>query len=215
MTEKSDAKPGNPGKTPVEKFIVIDGPDGAGKSTQASMLAEHLRARSQNVLTVRDPGGTEIGEAIRKILLSPAHDKMSPRTELLLYTAARMQLWLQKIAPALQSGSWVISDRWVYSTCAYQGAAGSLGLQAVYELTNSMGLPWPAKAIILDIDPAVGLARILTGPDRIEAKSLTFHQAVRDGYLTVARTRPEVTVIDAAEQIEQTQSAICLALGIQ
>ena len=140
---------------------------------------------------------------------------MDPRSELLLYTAARLQLWHEKIAPALRSGSWVISDRWIYSTCAYQGAAGNLGRQTVYDLTDAMDLPWPTKAIILDLDPAVGLARISATPDRIEAKSLTFHQAVRQGYLTVAQLRPEVTVIDGAAQPQEIQLTIRRALGIE
>ena len=94
------------------QFIVIDGPDGSGKSTQLAMLAEYLCDRGESVVTVRDPGGTEIGEAIRQILLSPRHDKMAIGTELLLYTAARCQLWVEKIMPALQAQSWVICDRY-------------------------------------------------------------------------------------------------------
>ena len=215
MSQQRHSESSSPNNTPVDNFIVIDGPDGAGKSTQVSLLAEHLRSSGREVLTVRDPGGTDIGEAIRRILLSPAHDRMDPRSELLLYTAARLQLWIEKIAPALRAGSSVISDRWVYSTCAYQGAAGNLGLQTVYDLTDAMNLPWPGKAVILDLDPAVGLARISTSPDRIEAKSLTFHRAVRDGYLSVARLRPEVTVIDGAGQPQQIQLAIRRALAIE
>ena len=215
MTEQSQTKPNSLDNTPVDNFIVIDGPDGSGKSTQVSLLAEHLRAGGRDVLTVRDPGATDIGEAIRQILLSPAHNKMDPRSELLLYTAARLQLWHEKIAPALQAGSWVISDRWIYSTCAYQGAAGKLGQQTVHDLTDAMGLPWPARAIILNLDPAVGLARISATPDRVEAKSLTFHRAVRQGYLSVAQLRPEVTVIDGAAQPQQIQLAIRRALGIE
>ena len=119
------------GHSPKElagRFIVIDGPDGSGKTTHLRLLAEYLSSAGHSVVTVRDPGGTQIGEAIRQVLLSPAHEKMTARTELLLYTAARLQLWLEKISPALQAGSCVLSDRWIYSTCAYQGSAGSLGL---------------------------------------------------------------------------------------
>ncbi len=198
----------------VGRFIVIDGPDGAGKSTQLAMLAEYLGSAGKSVISVRDPGGTEIGEAIRNILLSPAHDKMAIGTELLLYTAARCQLWVEKISPALQEGSWVLCDRWIYSTCAYQGMAGDMGADLVNEMNQTVGLEWADKAIILDVDAAVGLARLSGEPDRMESKPLAFHQAVRDGYLALAKLRPEVTIIDGGGTIEQSQQAIRQALGI-
>ncbi len=198
----------------VGRFIVIDGPDGAGKSTQLAMLAEYLCSGGKSVISVRDPGGTEIGEAIRKILLSPAHDKMAIGTELLLYTAARCQLWVEKILPALAAGSWVLCDRWIYSTCAYQGAAGQIGLDAVFQLSEAMGLGWADQAIILDVDAQAGLDRLGQAPDRMESKPLSFHRAVRDGYLALAKLRPEVTIIDGGGTIEQSQQAIRQALGI-
>ena len=196
------------------RFIVIDGPDGSGKSTQVAMLSEYLGSVGKTVLSLRDPGGTQIGEAVREILLSPAHDKMSAQTELLLYTAARLQLWLEKIAPALQAGSWVICDRWIYSTCAYQGVAGKLGLEAVVQLSEAVGLAWAERAIILDVDAQLGLDRLGQEPDRMESKPLAFHQAVRDGYLALAKLRPEVTIIDAAGDVAQIQQAIRQALGV-
>jgi len=195
------------------RFIVIDGPDGSGKSTHLTKLAEFLCSAGKTVQSVRDPGGTQIGEAVRKILLSSAHDKMAAQTELLLYTAARLQLYLEKIAPALQAGDWVICDRWIYSTCAYQGAAGQLGLEVVFQLSDAMGLPWADQAIILDVDAEMGLARLGQEPDRMESKPLAFHQAVRAGYLSLADVRPEVTIINAAGSVEQTQQAIRQALG--
>lgn len=196
------------------RFIVIDGPDGAGKSTQLAMLAEYLCSKGKSVITVRDPGDTEIGEAIRQILLSPTHDKMAIGTELLLYTAARLQLWLEKISPALQAGSWVLCDRWIYSTCAYQGLAGDMGADLVDQLNQTVSLEWADNAIILDVDSAAGLARLSGEPDRMEAKPLAFHQAVRAGYLGLAKLRPEVTIIDGSGTIEQTQQAIRQALGL-
>ncbi|MCK4850417.1 MAG: dTMP kinase, partial [Phycisphaerae bacterium] len=146
--------------------------------------------------------------------LSPAHDKMAAQTELLLYTAARLQLWLERISPALQAGSWVICDRWIYSTCAYQGAAGQIGLEVVFQLSEAMGLPWADQAIILDVDAQAGLDRLGQAPDRMESKPLAFHQAVRAGYLSLADVRPEVTIVDAAGTIEQTQQAIRQVLGV-
>jgi dTMP kinase len=196
------------------KFIVIDGPDGSGKTTHLALLAEHLSSTSQSVVTVRDPGGTDIGEAIRRILLSPAHEKMSARTELLLYTAARMQLWIERISPALQAGSCVLCDRWIYSTCAYQGSAGRIGTETVCQLTDAVGLHWAHQAVILDIDAQVGLARLSGEPDRIESKSLAFHQAVRQGYLALADLRPEVTIVNAAGTVDQTQQTIRRVLGV-
>ncbi len=196
------------------RFIVIDGPDGSGKSTQVAMLTEYLGSAGKMVLSLRDPGGTQIGEAVRKILLSPAHDKMAAQTELLLYTAARLQLWLERISPALQAGSWVLCDRWIYSTCAYQGAAGQIGLDAVFQLSEAMGLAWADQAIILDVDAQAGLDRLGQAPDRMESKPLSFHRAVRDGYLALAKLRPEVTIVDAAGSIEQTQQAIRRALAV-
>ena len=201
-------------KSLAGRFIVIDGSDGSGKTTQVGMLAEHLSSTGQSVVTVRDPGGTDIGEAIRQILLSPAHEKMSARTELLLYTAARMQLWRERICPALQAGSCVLSDRWIYSTCAYQGSAGRIGTETVCQLTEAVGLHWADRAVILDIDAQAGLARLSGKPDRMESKPLDFHQAVRQGYLALAEVRLEVTVIDAAGSIENIQQAIRCALGV-
>ena len=196
------------------RFIVIDGPDGSGKTTHIAMLADHLSSIGLSVITVRDPGGTDIGEAIRQILLSPAHKDMTARIELLLYTAARLQLWLEKISPSLQAGSCVLSDRWIYSTCAYQGSAGQIGLDTVCQLSDAVGLPWADRAVILDIDAQAGLARLSGKPDRMESKPLAFHQAVRDGYLALAEIRPEVSIVDATDPVERTQQAIRRALGV-
>ena len=196
------------------RFIVIDGPDGSGKTTHLRLLAEHLGSGGLDVVTVRDPGGTDIGEAIRQILLSPAHQQMTAHTELLLYTAARLQLWHERIAPALQSGSCVLSDRWIYSTCAYQGSAGQVGVEAVCQFSDAVSLHWADRAVILDIDAQAGLARLSGEPDRIESKPLAFHRAVRDGYLALAGLRPEVTIVDASGPVQQTQAAIRRALGV-
>ena len=124
------------------------------------------------------------------------------------------ELQLLEIEPALEAGSWVISDRWIYSTCAYQGAAGELGLEAVLELTEAMGLGWADAAIILDVDAQAGLSRLGQSPDRMESKPLAFHQAVREGYLALAKVRDEVSVVDASGDIEQTQRAIRHILGV-
>ena len=220
------------------RFIAIDGPDASGKSTQLAMLADYLESVGQGVITARDPGGTNVGDAVRNILLSCGKNRIDPRTELLLYTAARMQLWLEQISPSLEAGHCVICDRWVYSTCAYQGSAGQLGVDAVYRLTESMELPWADKAVILHVEPELTLERLSKkrelhdhlvrkkgsndrnqhflpfGPDRMESKPLSFHRAVRDGYLALAKLRPEVTIVDASGSVQQTQAAIRHALGL-
>lgn len=109
------------------KFIVLDGPDGCGKSTQAKQLVQWLQEQGVPTSCFRDPGDTAIGEKIREILLSLAHEAMSTRTELLLYMAARAQLWAEKMAPALRENRCIVLDRWLSSTCAYQGYAGGFG----------------------------------------------------------------------------------------
>ena len=108
----------------------------------------------------------------------------------------------------------MLCDRWIYSTCAYQGAAGQLGLETVFQLTDAVGLSWAHQAIVLDIDAQLGLARISGEPDRVESKPLPFHQAVRAGYLALAKLRSEVTIIPATGPIEQTQQAIRRTLGV-
>ena len=112
-------------------FIVLDGPDGCGKSSQARMLTDWLRRQGADVVGFRDPGTTVIGEKIREILLSPAHDAMTTSTEVLLYMAARVQLWSESIGPALAAGKSVVMDRWLSSTCAYQGHAGGFGVEKI------------------------------------------------------------------------------------
>ena len=125
-----------------------------------------------------------------------------------------MQLWIERISPALQAGSCVLCDRWIYSTCAYQGSAGRIGTETVCQLTDAVGLHWAHQAVILDIDAQVGLARLSDEPDRIESKPLAFHLGVRDGYLALANLRPEVTIVSAAGTVEQIQQAIRRALDV-
>jgi dTMP kinase len=111
------------------RFIVLDGPDGCGKSSQARLLMDWLQSQGVPTVGFRDPGATVIGEKIREILLSPAHEAMTTSAEVLLYMAARVQLWAEKIKPALSEGQCVVLDRWLSSTCAYQGYAGGFGVE--------------------------------------------------------------------------------------
>jgi dTMP kinase len=185
------------------KFIVLDGPDGCGKSTQAKLLADHLTSQGVNVVLLRDPGSTPIGEKIRHILLSPEHEVMNVRTEVLLYMAARAQLWGQTITPALAEGTCVVLDRWLSSTCAYQGYAGGFGIENIIKLAQcSLERVWPDMTIILDVELATSSRRLKEQLDRMEQKGEEYHEKVRDGFLEVARLHQHFVVVNAAPDIQ-------------
>ena len=185
------------------KFIVLDGPDGCGKSTQAKMLANWIGRQKTEVVSFRDPGTTVIGEAIRHILLDPANKTMDTRTELSLYMAARAQLWKEKIRPALEQGNCVVLDRWISSTCAYQGYAGGAGLEKVLDIAeHCLERIWPDVTVILDVDLKTASARISDTPDRMEQKGDAYHQKVRDGFLELARLNNKIEIVDATADIE-------------
>ena len=191
------------------QFIVLDGPDGCGKTTQTRLLAEWLTDQGVSVVTFRDPGGTAIGEKIRQILLSPEHDAMSTSAEVLLYMAARAQLWEEKIAPALQDKNCVLLDRWLSSTCAYQGYAGGFGMDNVVTVaTNSLKRVWPDSTLILDVDAEIGLQRLKREFDRIEQKDVQYHRKVREGFLRLAQEQPNFAVIDAGDDIDSVHKKI-------
>jgi len=191
------------------KFIVLDGPDGCGKTTQCALLAQWLKENGVEVASLRDPGDTAIGEKIRQILLNPEHIAMSTATEVLLYMAARVQLWQEKIAPALAQKKCVVLDRWLSSTCAYQGHAGGFGINQVIKLAaDSLGKPWPDLTIILDVDPKVGLSRLNREFDRIEQKGDGYHQKVREGFLQLAKEHKDFVVVDGTGDIETVHKKI-------
>jgi dTMP kinase len=193
----------------VRKLIAVDGPDGCGKSTQAKLLAQWLKEQDAVVDSFRDPGDTDIGEKIRQILLSPEHHAMNTRTELLLYMASRAQLWAEKIAPALEENKCVVLDRWLSSTCAYQGCAGGFGMDKVIKIaTDCLERVWPDLTIILDIDPKIGLTRLQREFDRIEQKGDGYHQRVREGFLQLAEQQENFLVVDATGDIETVHKKI-------
>jgi len=195
------------------KFIVIDGPDGCGKSTQCELLAEWLKKQSTEVEIYRDPGGTEIGEKIRHILLNPEHIAMSTASEVMLYMAARAQLWAEKISPALSEDKCVLVDRWLSSTCAYQGRSGGFGTDNVIRLaTDCLERPWPDLTIILDVDVETGFGRLGRQLDRMEQKGSSYHQKVREGFLSLAEMYDNFSVIDAAGDIEKVHRKIIEAI---
>ncbi len=190
-------------------FIVLDGPDGCGKSTQTKLLANWLSEQGSQVVIFRDPGATDIGEKIRQILLNPEHIKMNAATEVLLYMAARVQLWQERIAPALEQNKCVVLDRWLSSTCAYQGYAGSFGMKKVIEIAEDvLERPWPDLTIILDVDLETAANRLSSQPDRIEAKPPEYHQKVREGFLKLSGQQENFVVVDSAGDIEAVHKKI-------
>lgn len=185
------------------KFIVLDGPDGCGKSTQAKLLAEWIQSQGVEVASFRDPGDTAVGEKIRRILLDPEHEGLCTRAELGLYMAARAQLWQEKLSPALASGRCVVMDRWVSSTCAYQGYAGGFGIENVVRMGNDcLERLWPDLTVILDIDPATAAGRMQRRLDRMERKGDEYHRKVQTGFLELARIYDNVVRLDATVSIE-------------
>ncbi len=177
------------------RYLALEGVEGAGKSTVAASLEQRLRSRGEPVVRVREPGGTELGEEIRRILLHSGD--MSPWAEAALFAAARAQLVAEIVAPALAGGAWVISDRSYYSSLAYQGGARGLGIDAVRRLNEAvLGGCLPDKVVVLEVDPAVGLARE-DGIDRISAAGLAFQRAVAASYRELASTDQKVVVVEA------------------
>jgi dTMP kinase len=191
------------------RFLVIDGPDGAGKTTQAMRIAEFLRARGEEVVTLREPGATPAGEAIRELLLDADTD-VTPLTEMLLYQAARAQVVETVIRPALAQGHSVVLDRYWYSTAAYQ--AHGLGLDPVsvrHVSAVATGGVEPDHVFFLDLDAEVGLARLGGERDRIEGRPLAYHRRVRDGFLAEARALGDrATILDASQPAEDVAAAI-------
>jgi len=176
-------------------FITFEGPDGSGKSTQARLLAERLRGEGRPVLESVEPGGTPIGQQIRRILLDPANKELTPTAELLLMFAARAQNVEQWILPALAQGKIVISDRFTDSSVAYQGAGRGLGLDTVLQLDRIAchGLV-PDLTICVDIDTETGLARALArggAETRLEEQAVEFHRRAREAYHELARREPQ------------------------
>lgn len=191
------------------KFISFEGIDGCGKSTLMDQLSHWLTMAGIPFITTREPGGTPIGEKIREILLDPALTEMSSRTEVLLYSASRAQLTEQVIVAAMKKGSWVLTDRFVDATFAYQGFGRGFDLQRLRTIqewtTKDL---WPDKTILLDcdLDTALERVRVRNGGDRdrIEQEDIAFHRKVREGYLALAEKEPErFLVLDASKPLEE------------
>ena len=189
-------------------FITIEGPDGAGKTTQRELLKEYLEKKGYDVLITRDPGGNPISEAIREVILNKDFTEMGYMTELLLYASARAQLVKENIKPALDAGQAVIADRFVDSSAVYQG----IGVDTVYKV-NEFALQgiMPDMTFLMDLDAQEGIARKKNQAelDRMENEKLDFHQKVVDGYRKLADMHPERIVrIDATLPIDEIHGII-------
>lgn len=192
-------------------FIVMEGPDGSGKTTQINLLKEYLEEAGYECLITREPGGTVIGEEIRQLILNPEHKEMSPVTEMLLYAASRAQLVHEVIGPALEEGKIVISDRFVDSSIVYQGIARKLGISTVSAVNApGIGIYRPDGIFFIDLSEAEGLRRKKEQKnlDRMEQEGIDFHHMVSEGYRKVLSGRPEVMKIDGGRSIDMIQKKI-------
>ena len=198
-------------------FITLEGPEGSGKTSQLAPLAEFLRRQERVVFTTREPGGTLIGEQVRAILTNLKNTDMNPRTEILLFCAARAQLVEEVIRPHLALKEIVLSDRYADATLAYQGYGHGVDLATLRLLLNfATGSLWPDLTLLLDLPSDVGLKRKRSGGgewNRLDAYQLEFHQRVRRGYLELARQEPQRwCVIDATQPPEMVQLAMRQAI---
>jgi len=194
----------------VDRFICLEGIDGCGKSTQVAALGDFLEKEGFNVLRIREPGGTEISEAVRQIILNPKYKgKMSDITELFLYNAARAQLIHQVVKPALRKGFVVLADRFAYSTLAYQGYGRGLDIEMIKNLLRmACGVFFPNKTFIFDIPVSLSKERRSKDAsnnrgDRIEQEDDEFFERVRQGYLTIAKENPETCVLINAARSQE------------
>jgi dTMP kinase len=196
-------------------FITFEGIEGSGKSTQVSLLNDHLTKSGRSVMLTREPGGTPIGDEIRKILLDPSNRSLDPTAELLLYAASRAQHLREVILPALEAGRVVLCDRFSDATLAYQGYGRGLSIRTIADLDRivTAGLR-PDLTILLDIEARTGLGRArgrnatqgLLGEARFENEDIAFHTRVRDGYFRIANESPQrIRIVNGARKPEEVQ----------
>jgi dTMP kinase len=202
-------------------FITLEGPDGSGKSTQLIRLAEWLEARGVSVVVTREPGGTDIGNQIRQVLMAMGNLGMSAETEFLLFSASRAQIVQDVIRPALAVGKVVLCDRFYDSSLAYQGYGRGLEVEVLQQITRfATGGLTPDLTLLLDIDVEEGLLRRRRATQtegaewtRLDAQTVAFHQRVREGYHTLAGENPtRWRIIDAGQEAEQVQLALRMVL---
>jgi dTMP kinase len=192
------------------RFIVFDGGEGCGKSTQARLLQQRLEREGYKIITVRDPGTTRIGELIRAILLNPDHDEMSMRCEMLLYMAARAQMMTETILPALAAGKIVLCDRFVSSTLSYQLGGDGLTAAEIRGVADiALKGRWPDMTLIFDMPTDRSIARVNRAKDRIEQRPAEYHDQVRQNYLAQVKADPDhYRVINADRSVEEVQEEV-------
>lgn len=195
-------------------FVTIEGPEGSGKTSAMRIVKERLENVGYSVVTTREPGGTEIGEQIRNVILDPKNTEMDSRTEALLYAASRRQHLIEKIWPSLKEGKIVFCDRYLDSSLAYQGIARGLGVEQILEV-NSYATEgtFPDLTVLFDIDPLLGLERINKNKNRevnrLDMEKISFHKQVRNGYLELSRRFPDrYFVVDASLPLEEVSSVV-------
>ena len=194
-------------------FVTIEVPEGSGKTTIGKKIVEKLIASGYEVIYTREPGGIEIAEQIRNVILDVKNTNMDPRTEALLYAASRRQHLIEKIVPALKDNKIIICDRFVDSSLAYQGHARKLGIDNVYEINKfAIDTLMPDLTLLFDIDPKLGLERInankLREVNRLDLEQLEFHTLVREGFLKIQSREPNrIKIVDASKSIEEVFNA--------
>lgn len=197
-------------------FLTLEGAEGVGKSTNIEFITEYLEQRGVEYVLTREPGGTQLAEKIRELLLAVHEEKMSELTELLLVFAARAQHLDKVIEPALAAGKWIVCDRFTDATFAYQGAGRGLCVETIGQLQAMVQEELrPDLTIILDLDPEIGMERASNRGelDRFEREQQSFFRKVRQGYLDIAQAEPErCTVIDASKPLEDVKLDLLAAL---
>jgi dTMP kinase len=196
------------------RYIAFEGIEGAGKSTVAQRVADHIRATGADVVAVREPGGTLVGERIRRILLEDEEGPV-PLAEAALFAASRAQLIHDVVKPALAAGSWVLSDRSAYSSLAYQAIGRGLGLERIRRLNDiAIDGVWPDRVVLLRLEATDGLARQAVD-DRIGGEGEAFHRSVADAFDQLAAAEPDrFLVVDATMTIDQVVAASIGGLGL-
>jgi len=199
------------------RFITLEGLEGVGKTTNREIIEHQLEKAGIDYIATREPGGTDIGEKLRVLVLH-AESAMQAETELLLMVASRLELVSQRIEPALSAGRWVLCDRFMDASVAYQGAGRNLGVARILQLHTLMGMTLqPDLTILLDMPVEQGLARMAARgkPDRIESEAVAFFDRAREAYLDRAKKDPgRVTVVDASASIKVVGDAVASAVQL-
>lgn len=195
----------------MSKFIVVEGLEGAGKTTAIEVIKSSLTQREQAFICTREPGGTDLAEKMRAIVKEPTDEKLTDEAELLLMYAARVQLVENVIKPALEQGNWVIGDRHDMSSLAYQGGGRQIADELIYPIRQAVLKGFePDLTILMDLPPEVGLARAAARGelDRIEQEQIDFFQRTRQAYLALAKDNNKVAVIDASQSLENVHKQL-------